>query len=224
MKVNIYWWLSFNRINSGRSIPTAPINVGQEPLVFRRFNRINSGRSIPTKTQTWKHGLILFQSFNRINSGRSIPTKLTNALNAPGHARFNRINSGRSIPTYQDRYMDPFVGPRFNRINSGRSIPTRLPEEEFNIISIVSIVSIQADQSRLQYTLNGVGMIFHVFQSYQFRQINPDPEIWCSFFVYLCCFNRINSGRSIPTRNSLKQEIAINLVSIVSIQADQSRP
>ena len=61
------------------------------------------------------------------------------------------------------------------------------------------------------------------FQSYQFRQINPDYVIAIlhSFFVY--CFNRINSGRSIPTIKEEEKEEENGIVSIVSIQADQSR-
>ena len=62
------------------------------------------------------------------------------------------------------------------------------------------------------------------FQSYQFRQINPD--FWSNTrykFLYHC-FNRINSGRSIPTIQSKLGLPAKAFVSIVSIQADQSRP
>ena len=64
---------------------------------------------------------------------------------------------------------------------------------------LVSIVSIQADQSR------------HV-----------DLEMCKDGKLY--SFNRINSGRSIPTVDMLKYlKECLKLVSIVSIQADQSR-
>ena len=64
---------------------------------------------------------------------------------------------------------------------------------------MVSIVSIQADQSRLGYALPKEISQYPTFQSYQFRQINPDFG------------DRFNAW-DIP-----------ELVSIVSIQADQSR-
>ena len=116
--------------------------------------------------------------------------------------------------------------------------------------SVVSIVSIQADQSRLKHATGGRHSCFNVsivsiqadqsrhpdvvrlgvqykekFQSYQFRQINPDylSRIYLIAFsivsivsiqadqsrrnsrrmelIILYGFNRINSGRSIPTRN-----------------------
>ena len=61
------------------------------------------------------------------------------------------------------------------------------------------------------------------FQSYQFRQINPDMgNIFRGWIVYLS-FNRINSGRSIPTMVKVKTCSVGYSVSIVSIQADQSR-
>ena len=89
-----------------------------------------------------------------------------------------------------------------------------------------------------------------MFQSYQFRQINPDvDEYIIKHEKAKAGFNRINSGRSIPTKKAeirkQKFEKGINRinsgrsiptvsllvgmagipsVSIVSIQADQSRP
>ena len=42
-----------------------------------------------------------------------------------------------------------------------------------------------------------------VFQSYQFRQINPDISKVGSMCRWLNGFNRINSGRSIPTAKYL---------------------
>ena len=62
----------------------------------------------------------------------------------------------------------------------------------------VSIVSIQADQSR-QSNHTKSKEVKNEFQSYQFRQINPDQ----------------NHTKCVEIKNGL--------VSIVSIQADQSR-
>ena len=45
----------------------------------------------------------------------------------------------------------------FNRINSGRSIPTRRKLEKGTLVSGVSIVSIQADQSRLNRMIKAYG-------------------------------------------------------------------
>ena len=86
----------------------------------------------------------------------------------------------------------------FNRINSGRSIPTSGGyTQAYDITGQVSIVSIQADQSRQGWmTCDEVSLV--KFRSYQFRQINPDHT-------------------SSYLRNRLIR------VSIVSIQADQSR-
>ena len=62
-----------------------------------------------------------------------------------------------------------------------------------------------------------------LFQSYQFRQINPDVKKAKSFDGFFGGFNRINSGRSIPTQTRTKTDTGVCSVSIVSIQADQSR-
>ena len=72
--------------------------------------------------------------------------------------------------------LDKRISKRFNRINSGRSIPTGGKLKIILRKHKVSIVSIQADQSRrlLKSIQNTVGM---KFQSYQFRQINPDSII-----------------------------------------------
>ena len=67
-----------------------------------------------------------------------------------------------------------------------------------DVNKVVSIVSIQADQSRLFITTNA-GIKIDRFQSYQFRQINPDSVR--GYFPQIGSF----------------------AVSIVSIQADQSR-
>ena len=113
---------------------------------------------------------------------------------------------------------------------------------------MVSIVSIQADQSRRQWRLL-LWLNQPMFQSYQFRQINPDVSVsFSSGSTWYQCFNRINSGRSIPTTKSkfgtlmtmafqsyqfrqINPDITLDMlfksdsdeVSIVSIQADQSR-
>ena len=89
-------------------------------------------------------------------------------------------------------------------------------------ISWVSIVSIQADQSRHVSELELRARISW-FQSYQFRQINPDNGKCRWQVAQLGCFNRINSGRSIPTSVKRIHKFHNIDVSIVSIQADQSR-
>ena len=114
-----------------------------------------------------------WQSFNRINSGRSIPTMITENMLEGSFIGFNRINSGRSIPTICLILLYSISITCFNRINSGRSIPTV-------VFSHVLILNVQ-------------------FQSYQFRQINPDYVI-----AGACLVPQLR-------------------VSIVSIQADQSR-
>ena len=139
------------------------------------------------------------EGFNRINSGRSIPTCCKILIGRlfidPG---FNRINSGRSIPTLPPlrkslRLLLRFQSYQFRQINPDNEI-----FEHYYVTKCeVSIVSIQADQSRRVYIL--VVFCFLVeFQSYQFRQINPD------------IVPAINQGQ-------------FWIVSIVSIQADQSR-
>ena len=108
-----------------------------------------------------------------------------------------------------------------NRINPDRSIPTLLVPK--------------------------VNNFYKLFQSYQSRQINPDPLSPVILVESVMCFNRINPNRSIPTITTydpyaLKilfqsyQSKQINPdefgrlwlpfsrgVSIVSIQTDQSR-
>ena len=141
--------------------------------ITKNFLLNKLGRSIPTsiRCETKK---VLFNSFNRINSCRSIPTSNSGILKVIMMRCFNRINSGRSIPTKIGKKIDGIKLNRFNRINSGRSIPTRwqchLPR--LNCAG-VSIVSIQADQSRLSITMPTKAEVTK-FQSYQFRQINPD--------------------------------------------------
>ena len=88
-------------------------------------------------------------------------------------------------------------------------------------VSIVSIRQINPDDAIIVF----VGTGYIMFQSYQFRQINPDLSSrgkWSKTVVK--GFNRINSGRSIPTRNMHTVHVICREdVSIVSIQADQSR-
>ena len=90
---------------------------------------------------------------------------------------FNRINSGRSIPTLRGSNLivpchSTFQSYQFRQIN---------PDKWFLISlkilgSVVSIVSIQADQSRL-CSYWRCSLFNGTFQSYQFRQINPDRDI-----------------------------------------------
>ena len=91
------------------------------------------------------------------------------------------------------------ITKNFLLINSGRSILTRRSADYHVFPSYVSIVSIQADQSRhIEYGKKEENWS-KAFQSYQFRQINPD----------------------VGTR--VTRSCKLGNVSIVSIQADQSR-
>ena len=112
---------------------------------------------------------------------------------------FNRINSGRSIPTWELLIIPLMYFSSFNRINSGRSIPTG---------------GFQLSISWRKRT----------FQSYQFRQINPDAKklgktvtLRDEFQSYQ--FRQINPD----LRDDWEQNKVEIMVSIVSIQADQSR-
>ena len=62
-----------------------------------------------------------------------------------------------------------------NRINPDRSIPTLIGTYRSGRDGEVSIVSIQTDQSRLLKALPDRKDLI-AFQSYQFRQINPDAD------------------------------------------------
>ena len=112
---------------------------------------------------------------------------------------------------------------RFNRINSCRSIPTKLGLKAKDFYFPVSIVSIHADQSRLQ-KVDGTFETIPSFQSYQFMQINPDnmcihgiQKPINGFQSYQ--FMQINPDEDvIPTFSPVPKD-----VSIVSIHADQSR-
>ena len=68
------------------------------------------------------------------------------------------------------------VNERFNRINSDRSIPTSYIFRDETKYKEVSIVSIQTDQSRPS-NAKMLDNIEALFQSYQFRQSNPDVEL-----------------------------------------------
>ena len=112
---------------------------------------------------------------------------------------FNRINSGRSIPTSRVcgggvPVMHAFQSYQFRQINPDIVISINYPD----LLHLVSIVSIQADQSRQVWMQSSI--ICDIwFQSYQFRQINPDLINLLADVHTVNCFNRINSGRSIPT-------------------------
>ena len=137
-----------------------------------------------------------FQSyqFRQINPDSVVETRYTTTTS------FNRINSGRSIPTKNETARKTLLTLGFNRINSGRSIPTWWSVHRRAFIESVSIVSIQADQSRPGLHARNFYQVALTFQSYQFRQINPDKIENMYDVPSYKCFNRINSGRSIPTR------------------------
>ncbi len=90
---------------------------------------------------------------------------------------------------------------------------------------VVSIVSIQADQSR-----QNILMLSGMQESGGFNRINSGRSIPTEIRLkgkrlLFSCFNRINSGRSIPTIEMVDYHRGnTEIVSIVSIQADQSRP
>ena len=111
------------------------------------------------------------EGFNRINLDRTIPT------NSSGEARITTF----LFQSYQSRQINPDVA--IDKLN--------------NLISAVSIVSIQTDQSL---------PVHHVIIT--IGKFN---------------FNRINLDRSIPTRVLRNWPISSFRVSIVSIQTDQSR-
>ena len=138
--------------------------------------------------------------------------------------------------------FNKFQSYQFRQINpdTAKAVLHKLNE-------IVSIVSIQADQSRrlnqnqrIKRQLSFQSYQFRqinpdrrsslwsfplqaVFQSYQFMQINPDNMKFHSNISLESCFNRINSCRSIPTPSDKPQLATRTAVSIVSIHADQSR-
>ena len=90
---------------------------------------------------------------------------------------------------------------------------------------LVSIVSIQADQSRLEEETSERVLETRVsIVSIQADQSRPFTKLPTKEEIYYRGFNRINSGRSIPTSYKGSRALKREEVSIVSIQADQSRP
>ena len=141
--------LSFNRINSGRSIPTVmQITTFALNHLFQsyQFRQINPDTNCKTKVYA------IVVCFNRINSGRSIPTKMFNSSH-----RISKI----LFQSYQFRQINP---------DAVRYVLLKPMKD-------VSIVSIQADQSRPASSFYFPDQNENGFQSYQFRQINPDECI-----------------------------------------------
>ena len=195
--------------------------VGNHLIHQNCFNRINSGRSIPTASKAiWKAMKEKFQSyqFRQINPDVD-NVDIHDDWSEEG---FNRINSGRSIPTRKRllRIMQRLL--RFNRINSGRSIPTRTIMVIPKLLVIVSIVSIQADQSRPHWWCQAITLILR-FQSYQFRQINPDSKEAISGTLAKLKFQSYQFRQINPDLLRMNLTSSQQMVSIVSIQADQSR-
>ena len=86
----------------------------------------------------------------------------------------------------------------------------------------VSIVSIQADQSRRLFaTLCDAAE--HAFQSYQFRQINPDLNLLHKLQDEGLWFQSYQFRQINPDKDEIVEVLLNEKVSIVSIQADQSR-
>ena len=114
-----------------------------------------------------------------------------------------------AFQSYQFRQINPdldtlpiecLFDSSFNRINSGRSIPTIIHNS--NLLSkTIRFQSYQFRQINPDYDASDYAHVEHtMFQSYQFRQINPDPVFVPSKANFSKRgFNRINSGRSIPT-------------------------
>ena len=141
---------------------------------YDRFNRINSGRSIPTLNHVWlRVQVATIVSIVSIQADQSRLLEIEVRIFLKNG--FNRINSGRSIPTVSGTGTIDELYKSFNRINSGRSIPTAI------ISTIITFKVVK-------------------FQSYQFRQINPDISRFLRPLLGRKSFNRINSGRSIPTQ------------------------
>ena len=113
---------------------------------------------------------------------------------------FNRINSGRSIPTQHGKAI-LCVKKQVSivSIQADQSRRACIDNPDVVRLGVVSIVSIQADQSR-HFRVYFELLTSALFQSYQFRQINPDL---------------------VKRRRHYNGFVE---VSIVSIQADQSRP
>ena len=137
----------------------------------------------------------MFQSYQskQINPDENSLVENLNSL-----CGFNRINPNRSILTQEEDWKKDRWYQGFNRINPNRSIPTRRKLDQSLLVSGVSIVSIQTDQSRRVYRLGLVWLTKIVsIVSIQTDQSRPDLDL-----------------------NSISTELT---VSIVSIQTDQSR-
>ena len=89
----------------------------------------------------------------------------------------------------------------FDNFQSYQSIQINhdvIPQRMWNSADVVSIVSIQTDQSR-PFRGRISDKLRDLFQSYQSRQINPDTAIGQFLYAVQKGFNRINPNRSIPT-------------------------
>ena len=139
---------------------------------------------------------------------------------------FNRINSGRSIPTSMSVATTVLDAAEVSIVSiqadlSRRGGSRRLPYSNGS----VSIVSIQADLSRRESLLEPLLKVYRVSIVSIQADLSRRVAVWYITIVSVKCFNRINSGRSIPTRLfSWHWHDSGESVSIVSIQADLSRP
>ena len=115
--------MRFNRINSGRSIPTTNYDTDSRVVTYHGFNRINSGRSIPTISVAL-FCLSMFSVFQSYQFMQINPDQGKLLRKYSRNPSFNRINSCRSIPTWELLIIPLMYFSSFNRINSGRSIPT----------------------------------------------------------------------------------------------------
>ena len=121
---------------------------------------------------------------------------------------FNRINSGRSIPTYQGLSIYHHLNLEFQSYQFRQINPDYVLESLQSYLEDVSIVSIQADQSRLDFN----GITYRCAES-GFNRINsgrsiPTLDSKLDSSELTSGFNRINSGRSIPTATSGKPVVA----------------
>ena len=133
--------------NKSRQINPNMSRQIQTASVTTRFKHINSDRSIPTKD------VPILRLTSRKVSIVSIKTDLSRRFPARTWpvlppVSFNRINPNRSIPTRYQTLLEIRSQASFNRINPDKAIPT-----------FKEICGNLADEK---------------FQSYQFRQINPD--------------------------------------------------
>ncbi len=115
-------------------------------------------------------------------------------LNAFQSYQFMQINPDTAI-SLVDFIAHSLVSIVSIHADQSRHLKNQKPAE---FLPHVSIVSIHADQSRLVLFFTYVFTI-HRFQSYQFMQINPDQVQQAPVANQQSSFNRINSCRSIPT-------------------------